>query len=278
MPLNGNQFGTRVPVQFISDDKPSLSITTTQNVLANNPSALKVITGTNAKADPDLMGIPHFRGDGEIPPMLQIEWKELGYNDYLNLAALRPYLVTFITFRNKGYYGKLVMDGPESVMSSADIVHATGTFYTLAPSDDGGATSVARIPDPSGNLTVSGDGGAGSGGIAAGNDQYYYLTFSSEYGETNIDGPHHYHNSADKVAISLSWTWPSSQHLQKATIYNCSDSSGSNPMLVAEIPSALSATWTDFVGYSGLTVSQVMPTASTAYNGIWQNAIWHNAT
>lgn len=276
MGLNTQMWSQRVPIQFISDDQPSLSITASQNALGNNPSSLKVVTGSNTKVDQDLLGIPHLRGDGESPPFsIQMEWKELGYQDYLNLCALRPYFVTFITFRNVGYYGKLVMDGPDSVMGSADIVHTTANFYPISPSDDGGAASIVRISDPS-VFAVSGDGGAGSGGIPQNSDQYYFCTFSSEYGETNPQGPLHWNNGQDGVAINITWTWPATPHCQMATIYNCSNNHGDNPMLVAEIPSAFSPTWTDFVGYGGLTVVQALPTQSRAYKGSWNAGIWIN--
>lgn len=277
MPLSSApNFTARVPIQFLSADAPTLSITGA-NVLLNNPSSLKILTGTFAKMDYDIDGMSHLRGDAEAPPFaIQIEWKILGYNDYVKLAALRPYYVTFITYRNIGYYGKLVMDGPEAIPGSADVVTAKGTFYPISPSDSGGAVSVNRITAPAALTIVQ--GAASSGYIPTGITTYYWITFASAYGETTAYAGSIAQTNAN-CKNTLTWTWPgATNYCEYATIYCAAVSSGAASLFAASVPNGLTAQWIDYVGYSGLTVPQAIPTTNIAYRGAWQAGIWYNET
>lgn len=145
---NAPPFTSRVPVQFICAANTALSITAANgNLLAVNPTAFVVQPGSKAKVSLGINGTTFFQGDGEYAPFaLELEWKILGYTDFQALAALRPYLVTFITWRNIGYYGKLVMDTVTSqAPATADVVNPKGKFYVLAPSDAGAAVTVNRV-------------------------------------------------------------------------------------------------------------------------------------
>ena len=159
----GNQpgFSGRVPVQFLSADKPSLNISGS-NVLFNNPEVFTVEVGNVAKSVQLLNGTNAITGQGEVPPLaLAIEWAQMGYNDYLSLSNLQPYNLTFISHRNLGYYGRMVLSGPSNAKSyTSDVVKATATFFVINPDDTGGAATVNRIATPT---TFSGATAAGNG-------------------------------------------------------------------------------------------------------------------
>ena len=179
--LGAPMYASRVPFQFLSADAPSLNVTGATN-LANNPLQYFIPPGNVGKVDLGINGQSYFRGDGEFAPFaLELDWNELAIADYQKLAALRPYLITFIDIRNNGYYGKLMMSGPKSIKGTADLVSTTGSFCVLAPSDAGSANAVNRIAAP-GAFTVT-LGAASSGYIPSSTTLYYWLTFSSLWGE-----------------------------------------------------------------------------------------------
>ena len=285
-------FTQRMPVAFVCTDVPSLTISGSTSI-QNNPMVYTVKTGSVAKVDAGLDGQYYFRGDGEYPPILELEWKTLSYTDYTRLAALRPYYVHFISYRNIAFYGKLVMDGPVGgVNQIADVVSAKGTFYVLTPSDIAGASGVARVPAPS-TFTTSNNNVAGGGYIGSGVTNYYWMTFGTNYaaiggGETlptagtgNGTG-----NSStnSNTATTLTWTWPSTtKYVVKASIYVSNTNNPATAVLLADIPNGLPATWIDYVGTQGSLVNR-QPPASGVYpsgcapRGLWQGGLWQNET
>ena len=272
-------FSTRVPVQFISLDQPSLSITPgNSNLLLNNPSVMNVNTGTVAKFDQGVDGLNYFRGDGEYAPFaIELTWKQIGLTDYQKLAALRPYYTHYVSYRNVGYFGKLVLGGPKSAgVKTSDVLQLQAYFYPLAPSDQGGAQSVARIATPT-TLMVSSTNTLNSGYIPASLTTYYWLTFSSKYGETLPQAASGQTNSNNNTFNTISWTWPSSTvYCEKASIYVSNTNDPTTSLLIGEVPNGLSASWSDYVGYQSALVDRQPPIASTAYRGQWCGGIWLN--
>lgn len=276
------QFTGRNPVQFISDDRPSLSITKTQNTLYNNPRIYKISAGNVAKLAPAIDGTAKIAGQGEYSPFgLSLQWAELGYNDYQNLAALVPYNLTFISFRNVGFYGRLLLEGPDSSKPfTADAVACSATFLVLNPSDDGGAATVNRLATPT-TLSVTGD--AGGGYIPNGTTTYYFLTFHTKFGETLAQSTSHTNGSSGPYANTIAWSWPSSTYCTYASLYCGTKSNGSDMVLMAEVLRGSTAGWTDLVGYAGVSppgvgLYQQAPSSSNAFTGYWAGGIWVNDT
>lgn len=270
-------FTQRVPMQFFCPDNTALSLDGVNNpYIQNNPNNFTVQTGSVAKIDLGLNGRSYFRGNGEYAPFsVTMSWDCLGYNDYLKLAALRPYPIHMVTFRNIGYYGMLVLSGPQSVKGAGDAVSTTGTFYVLSPSDNGGAASVARAQNPGAyayGLTAS----IAPGYLPIGVDQYYWLTFSTIWGETD---PLYVGTvrAGSNSSATVTWTWPTDTgYVDKASLYVGPTTSQTSANLISEVPNGLTPTWTDVVGFSGTVVSQQPPTLNTAYRGAWANGIWAN--
>lgn len=370
------QFTSRTPIQFIVPDNTALNVTGA-TAMFNNPKAFYIQPGAVAKVDFAINGTTQFRGDGEFSPFgIQLDWQQMAYTDYQKLAALRPYFVHFISHRNLGYYGKLVMDGPKSDVVTADVVSTKGTFFVLSPSDQGGAAAVNRVPTPTaatlsgppatpaqptvtptgttgsstysyiviatnangdsaqstartitnGNATLNGtnynavswtavsgatsytllrngfkiasgsatsvnDTGLGAstytptnaGYQVAGTTNYYWLTFSSKWGETTP----YYIGSASSGGgsskTSISWAWPTSAFCTKASVYCANTNDVTQTKLMAEVLNGTTAVWNDVVGYAGISLPGVLlyqqpPTSNTAYRGQWQQGIWFNET
>lgn len=268
-------FNTRVPVQFICPDVPSLSITASNgNLLLNNPAIFNVNAGSVAKIDMGIDGLNYFRGDDEYAPFsLDLDWNLLGLSDYMKLAALRPYYVHFISYRNVGYYGKLVMNGPKSAgVKTADVLKTSAIFLPLSPSDLGGATPVSRLISPN-SLTVS-NNQPQTGYLTT--QQYYFLTFLTKYGETLAQGP-----VSPTIGInssnSIAWVWPTTtSYIESANIYISGVSDPTTSRLLASVPYGLAPTFTDYVGFTGTLVNLQPPLISTAYRGRWVGGIWIN--
>lgn len=268
-------FTQRVPLQFFVPDNTALNITGA-SVLQNNPVSYKILSGSIGKSDPGLNGTAYYRGTGELPPFsIQMQWKSLGYNDYLKLAQIVPYYVNMVSFRNLGFYGRLALGGPDSSQpGTADVIANQAIFFPLTPSDYGGAQAVSRIavpPQPTVNTR-----GANTGFIPSGTALYYWVTFSSDYGET-LPSPVKSVTAASNDSTSISWTWPTTtSYCSKATIYVATVNDSTQAKLLADVPNGLAATWTDFVGTAGVTVNQAPPTANTAYRGSWSGGVWFN--
>ena len=272
-------FTTRVPIQFLVPDNTSLNITGA-TALFNNPRTFYVQPGSVAKIDMGINGTTYFRGDGEYAPFaLEMTWAQLGYTDYLALAALRQYFCHFVSFRNLGYYGKLVLDGPKSDQTKvSDVVSTKAIFYVLAPSDQGGAATINRLPVPS-TPSVS-QGSAGSGYIPTSVTNYYWLTYSSIWGETT---PVAFSQTSSAASVNnlISWSWPTSSFCTKASLYVSYTNSSSTAKLLAEVINgeAGGPQFTDYVGYPGCVVTQTPPTTTNgACRGTWQSGIWSNET
>jgi hypothetical protein len=272
------QFTTRVPVQFICTDVPSLSICpANSNLLLNNPAVFNVTPGTVVKMDHGIDGLNYLRGTAEYAPFaLDLEWNYLGLLDYQKLAALAPYYIHFISYRNVGYYGKLLLGSMKSVKSTADIVKLQAQFLPIAPSDQGGASAINRIASPS-SFTVA-NGGASTGYIPANAQSHYWLTFGSKYGQTL---PTYYGSgvttSAANTKNMITWTWPgSTTKCEGAYIYVNNSNSSSTSRLLGSVPTGLTPTWVDYVGYQGTLVNKQPPTSSWAFRGDWQSGIWFN--
>ena len=271
-------FATRVPVQFICPDNTALNIDgISKPFLINNPKYFTVSPGSVAKVDLGINGRSYFRGDGEYAPFaLVLEWEYLGYNDYLKLAALRPYFVDFITYRGIGYYGKLVMGDFKNAPGVADAVGVKGTFYVLNPSDASGAATINRLPDfttASSTVAVS----TNSGYIPANTAEYYWGTFSSSYGETAPFYIGTVSSTAASTANVITWVWPTTtNYVTKASIYVSNTPYVTNTLLSADILNGQTPIWTDLVGYAQTVIDVQPPTVSTAYRGYWSNGIWMN--
>jgi hypothetical protein len=272
------QFSTRVPVQFVCTDVPALSIVASNgNLLLNNPAIFNVNTGSVMKMDQGVDGLSYVRGTTEYAPFsLDLEWAQIGLNDYKKLAALSPYYIHFISYRNVGYYGRMLLSGLKSVSKSADVLKLQAQFLPLAPSDQGGAATVNRISAPS-SFTVT-NGGAGTGYIPANAVSYYWLAFGSKYGQTT---PTFYGSSVTTSAANtrntITWTWPATTaKCDGAYLYVSNQSSSSTARLVGSVPTGLSPTWVDYVGYLGTVSTKAPQTVSTAYRGDWQSGIWFN--
>jgi hypothetical protein len=271
-------FTQRVPMQFICPDNQSLSLDGVNNpVIQNNPNNFFIQVGSVAKIDLGLNGTTYFRGDGEYAPFaITMSWDVLGYKDYLKLSALRSYFVYMITFRNVGYYGKLVFDGPKSVKGTGDAVSCTGTFYVLSPSDNGGAKAVNRLPNPS-TYNVTHTTGVSPGYLPVGIPNYYWLTFSSIWGETDPYSVGSITAGSANLATTFTWHWPTSTaYVEKASLYVGSSSLPSSSMLLADVPNGMTPVWTDIVGFGGALVAKQPPINNTAYRGLWSNGIWQN--
>jgi hypothetical protein len=263
-------------VGFWCPDNPTLNITGA-NALLNNPSSYTINVGTVAKSDPGADGINYFRGDHEYAPfVLGLGWQTLGYNDYLKLASLRSYYVHFNSFRNVGYYGKLVCGNPESAQTKVqDIVKLAASFFVLAPSDlYGGAATCTRVAPPSSYYITA----STTGGFIPVQPAYYYLTFSSIYGETTAYGnSYNYTGSTATGQVTVTWTWPSSTaYCTGATLYVNNTLGTAGARQLAYIPNGLTPTWTDYVGYGGTTVQVQPPASNLAYSGQWNAGIWMN--
>lgn len=272
-------FTTRTPVQFLAADAPSLNITGATSLI-NNPAVFNVPIGSQMTSVQGIDGLNYISGAGEFPPFyLELQWKQLGYNDYLKLAALAPYYLTFVSYRNIGYYGKLLLEGPKSAgVKTADVLQLKAQFFVLSPSDAGGAATVNRIATPT-SLSVTNSNTANTGYIPASQATYYWLTFSSKYGETLPQASGSISNTNANTYNSISWTWPSSTaYCEKASIYVSNTNSQASSKLLGEVPNGLSATWSDYVGYQSALVNRQPPTASTAYRGQWMGSIWTNET
>jgi hypothetical protein len=281
--LTAPSFSTRMPCQWLSADNPSLNITAANsNLLQNNPSTLKIDSGVVPKIEMGLNGQTLFRGDGEYSPFaLTCQWKQLSYTDYQKLAALRPYFVTMITFRNLGYYGKMFMDGGQSDAPKVyDVPATTGTFYALSPSDAGGASTVNRLPVPAG--TGLSRKNNGNGFIANGTVLYYWVTFSSIWGETTPTYVGTITATADNSQVQVSWSWPTSSYVQYASVYvngiNLDTDINTCKKLADVIydNTSASAQWVDVVGVAGTSMAAIPPATNFAYRGQWQSGIWYN--
>lgn len=281
--LNAPQFSGRVPIQFLSAENPSLNVTGS-NALFNNPSIFQVSAGNVAKIIPAIDGTTKISGQGEYAPFaLDLEWAQMGFNDYLKLAALQPYLLTFITFRGIGYYGRLVLPGPGNDKPySADVVKVKATFLVLGPSDAGGAAAVTRIATPT-SLSVS---NSNSGGfIVHGTKLYYFLTFKTIWGETDSQvvsitaG-----SSGTSWQNSLTWSWPTGTghgYCTMACLYVGTSSNINQAVLMAEILQTDTASWPDLVGFAGcsppgVAIYQTPPSVNSAYAGKFQGGLWTN--
>jgi len=271
-------FTQRVPIQFLCPDNTALSLDGVSNpFIQNNPNNFFIQVGSVAKIDLGLNGRSYFRGDGEYAPFaITMSWDCLGYSDYLKIAALRPYFIDFITFRNIGYYGKLVLSGPQSVKGSGDAVSVQATFYVLSPSDAGGAVAVNRLQNP-GQYNVATTTGVSPGYIPVAIPQFYWLTFSTVWGETDPWYIGEISQGSANLANTISWEWPSdSGYVDKASLYVGSTQFPASSMLLAEVPNGLTPVWTDIVGFNGAVVSRQPPINNTAYRGYWSNGIWIN--
>lgn len=277
--LNAPQFTSRQPVQFISDDEPSLSITTA-SPLQNNPNIYVVSAGNVAKSIQVINGTNKITGQGEFPPFaLDIEWSIMSYSDYQRLAALQPFWLTFISHRNLGFYGRMLLGGPGTNKPyTADVVQAKAQFLVLNPSDDGSAATVKRIPAPA---TFSATTQPAAGFIPNSTTTHYWLTFHSIYGETTPTETSITTTGAAS-ANTLTWDWPSdTDYCTYASLYCGSSYNVDNCQLMAEILSGQSPTWIDLVGFNGINqpgaaLYQQPPTANTAYRGQWNAGIWQN--
>lgn len=268
-------FTQRVPVQILCPDNSALSITGT-NLLTNNPATWTINTGSVAKTQPQLNGVPVYRGTGELPPFtIDMTWKVLGINDYLKIAALVPYYVHLISFRNLGYYGRIIMSGPDSqtAANTADLVQTKVSFMPLSPSDYGGSQAVNRISVPT--LTAAARG-ANTGYLQSGTTLYYWLTFSSDYGETTPSTVVSVVPGSNDSA-SLTWTWPTTTaYCTQANLYVGTVNDPTQSVLKAEVPVGLPATFIDLGGVYTTTINQQPPTVSTAYRGSWLGGVWFN--
>jgi hypothetical protein len=274
-------FSTRVACQYLSSDVPSLSICpANNNLIINNPSVFNVNTGTMAKSDPGVDGLNYIRGVGEYAPFtLDLQWKQIGMLDYAKLAALCPYYIDFISYRNVGYYGRLILNGVKSAgVKVSDVLQLNATFFVLSPSDQGGAATVNRLAVP-GGVSVSNSNTDGSGDIPASLPTYYWITFSSLYGETLTTATGAATNSHVGTANTITWTWPTgTAYCEKASIYVSNANDPTTSRLVGEVLNGLTATWTDYVGYQGTLVDKQPPLVNTAYRGQWQGGLWANET
>jgi hypothetical protein len=268
------KFTQRVPLQFFCPDNPTLNITGS-TVLINNPVSYTVNTGTIGKVDAQLNGVPVYRGTGELPPFsIDMQWKVLGMNDYMKLAALVPYFVHMVSFRNFGYFGKLILSGPDSQgAQTADTVQAKALFMPITPSDYGSAQAVNRLTVPT--LTVN-TRGANTGYIPSTSPLYYWLTFSTDYGETS-PSPVVSKTPLAQDSCSLSWTWPTTTaYCTQASVYVSTVNDPTTSKLKAEVPNGLTPTFIDYTATAGTTVNQQPPTSNTAYRGAWLGGIFFN--
>jgi hypothetical protein len=271
-------WGSRVPFQFISTDVPSLSISiANSNTLTNNPEVFLVSSGTTVASNPGVDGINYIRGTIEYAPFaLELDWKIIGYNDYLSLSKLQPYYIHLISHRLIGYYGRLSLEGPKTAgPKSADVLTLKGMFYPQAPSDQGGAATVNRLSTPT--TFAASSGTANSGYIPASQPTYYWLTFATIYGQTTpqMIGP--ISTSAANVANTLTWSWPSSTvKCIAAYIYSATTSTSSTALQLAAVPYGLTPAWIDYVGAGGAVVTIPPPTTNTACRGDWYGGIWQN--
>lgn len=269
-------FTARVPLQLICPDAPSLNITGA-TALFNNPRTFYVQPGSVAKIDMAINGTTYFRGDGEYAPFaIEMIWQQLGYTDFQALAALRPYFCHLISFRNLGYYGKLVTDGPKNdSVKVNDVVSTKAIFYVLAPSDQGGALTVARVPSPA-TPTVT-QSAASAGYIPTGVTNYYWITFSSIWGET---APVAFSKTSTLASVNnlIQWAWPTSVFCTKASIYASYTNTASTAKLLADVINgeAGGPQFTDYAGAPGCVIVQTPPVVSTAYRGTWTMGIWQN--
>jgi len=285
MGLNANPWTTRTPIQFICPQNTTLNITGL-TALANNPSMYFIQAGNVGKVDLGLNGTTYFTGDGEYSPFaIQLEWASLGFNDYLKLVALRPYFVSFISFRNLGFYGKLIMDGPKSTAGpTADIVNAKGNFYVLAPSDTGPPTgtqpaTINRIAQPDPSTFAIANSGTGNGFIPSGYTNYYWLTYSTIWGETNPTASGLVTSATANTANTVTWVWPTTTaYVSKASLYCASVNDSTQSKLMAELLAGETPTWVDYVGFPGCVITQQPPISNGAFRGYWAGGVWINET
>ena len=271
-------FQSKVPIQFICLDSPSLSLDGINNpTIFNNPSILYIQPGSVAKIDLGLNGVTYFSGDTEYAPFaLEIGWDVLGMRDYVALAQLRPYFVHFISYRNVGYYGKLVLDGAKSVKSGGDMVSTKATLYVLNPSDVNGAVALKRANNP-GSYSVVVQSGVTPGFQPMGIPQYYWMTFSTVYGETDPYFIGAVFQSSVNQCNTIMWQWPTDTgYIEKTSIYVSNTPNISNCKLMTEVFNGQTPIWNDLVGFAGVTITQQPPQLNTAYRGYWASGIWQN--
>lgn len=283
--LNATKFASRSPVQFICDDSPSISITTA-NPLANNPKVFKVGPGNVEKIVPSVDGTSKITGQDEYAPFaLDIEWPQISFTDYMRLASLVPYYLTFIDYRNNGYYGRMILSGPGADKPyTADVVSCTATFFVLGPSSDGNANGVNTLPFPP---TMDVDSTESAGYIKHSVTTWYFLTFHTIYGETvpqytSITTG----TSGTGYMNTVTWSWPSSNYCTYASIYagtSAAPNGSGTPLLMAEILSNQTPAWNDLVGFAGISPAgaalyQQPPLVNNAYTGKWYGGIWVNGT
>jgi len=220
-----------------------------------------------------------------VPFALDIEWQQLGYNDYLSLSALAKYWLTFVDYRNNGYYGRMFLNGPSaSKPYTADIVECVATFIPVGPSDDGSANACNRIATPT---SLNASTASSTGFIGGTVDTSYFLTFHSKWGETDYQHVHQESGSGagPTWANTLTWNWPSSNFCTYASLYCGPNSDPTQSQLMAEILSSQAATWTDLVGVAGISPPgssfyKTPPTlgVNNAFTGNFEGGCWQNGT
>jgi hypothetical protein len=284
-------FTGRNYIQFLSVDMPSLNISpANSNTIYNNPSIFNVTAGEVSKLDQGIDGLNYFRGIIEYAPtVLDIEWSQLGFTDYQKLSVIQPYYLTFVDYRSNGYYGRLILGGPQGGVSKvADLVALKAAFIVLSPSDANGTTginAVSRMTDPtvSNSSFAHAIGSNGTGSIPSGQTNYYWFTFRTIYGETNPLSVGAITPSHANASIQFTWNWPTyTAYCTGASIYVSASNTASSAMKLYDVPvqfasgTPLAGTAVDYVGAPGAVVNLQPPAVSTAYRGWWAGGLWIN--
>jgi hypothetical protein len=174
----------------------------------------------------------------------------------------------------------MTLNGPTSDKPyTFDIVKCTATFLVLNPSDSGGATTINRLATPT---TLAGSTALG-GFIQASLDTHYFLTFHSKYGETDFQHVKVTTGGSGGATHvnTLTWTWPGNTFCTYASLYCAPANDPTQAVLMAEIISNQSASWTDLVGFAGVSPSgaalyQQPPSVNNAFKGGWNGGDWVN--
>lgn len=258
-----------------------VSSTLGTHICVHNPTTYNFVPLTKATAAIPINAGPNvLQGGVEFAAAsIPLEWPELDYAEYQQLAAYHLQPSTMIDMLDNGYLGWLILGSWEPPAGVATIVgKCKGAFVVSKPAN--GLSSV--INTLANGATISAIVSAG-GSIAASTTLCYGLTLWSSWGESLI-GPilTVSTGSTANAMIQLSWTAPTSGYFRRARLYVATSAAtlvaASSANVKADVYASWNQTFTDYCGMSGVNSVGTIPSVNQAYTGLWAGSLWQNAT
>src|SRR5579884_1493497 len=253
-----NTFPTNKPtLQYCSfTDPANTSNTLTLNL---NYTQMKRKPGSVRKYTMTTSGQSVILGSAEYPPSeLSLSWNMLDSSQVSSLVAFTQIAPCwFVSNRNEGFLGVLVIDEVEELLTTRDVFSLKASFLVIAPYNGvGSSINMLTAPTLSASLSVK------TGYITNPSDLYLWSTQFTPWGESTVSSVYHIHNTTTNAAYDISYTPSTSTSARKVRLYWNTTNTPTTATLLVEIlqgfPQDNPGTFTLYNNY--VTYSTITPT------------------